>query len=213
MMLRLNIQNNFRKIKIVGIFMKSIKKEKKNFLQIIKEKAKDFELSARKNQKKQFVYFVMAFILFYIILTAIVYAFPKGFFEGVVGIIVNFILNVGGLSTQTLWGEQYDIYLLDTGKTIIISWLCTGVLEIIILVSAILASFGVSWRKRVYGIIAAVVAGIVFNLLRIIITIIIILSQSAATFELAHDLLFRITLFVYITAFYVLWFYWAEKKK
>jgi len=184
----------------------------KNIFSVIKERISLIEKNARTNQKKQFTYFVLGFIFFYIVLTTLVYSFPKGFFEGIIGSIVNAIINIGGLRTNTLWGTQFDIYLLESQKTIIISWLCTGILEIIILASAILASFGISLRKRIYGTIGAIIAGFLFNLIRIIITLIIILTQDAQTFELAHDFLFRITLFVYITIFYVLWFYWAEKK-
>ena len=56
------------------------------------------------------------------------------------------------------------------GKTIVISWLCTGVLEIIVLVSAIVASFGIGWRKKAVGIAGAVILGIIFNLLRSLFT-------------------------------------------
>lgn len=99
------------------------------------------------------------------------------------------------------------------GKAIVISWLCTGVLEIIILVSAIIASFGVSWRKKIIGVIAAAILGALFNLLRIWVTINLILTQNTQTVELAHDMLFRFILFIYIFAVYVIWFYWAAKEK
>lgn len=98
-------------------------------------------------------------------------------------------------------------------KTIVISWLCTGVLEIIVLVSAIIASFGVSWKKKLVGIAAAVILGIIFNLLRIVVTVNLILTQNVQTVELAHDALFRLVLFVYIVAVYVGWFYWAARQE
>jgi len=206
-------------------------KEKKNslieknfFIDYIKKQ----EEKIKKSQKKQFFFFVLGFLIFYLILTAIAYAFPKGFFEAMSGQSVNAILNVIGYKTTTLGGEEFHIFLdiakqgfacpanqqvcLDESE-IIISWLCSGILEIIILVSAILASFGVSWRKKAIGVIVAITSGYLFNIIRIIITIIIILSQEQAVFELAHDLLFRATLFIYIVAIYVIWFYWANNGK
>lgn len=170
------------------------------------------ENDVKKNQKKQFVFFILEFLVFYLLLTAIVYTFPKGFFESIVGASVNFLINLMGLETQTIVGDQFDIHLVKSGTIIIISWLCTGLLEIIILASTILATFGVKLKEKIEGIIVAIIVGFIFNLIRIMITISIILTQNAQTFELAHDLLFRATLFLYIVIFYVIWFSWSIKK-
>lgn len=182
--------------------------ESKNFFYNYIKKQEE---KIKKDQKKQFFFFVLGFLVFYLILTAIAYAFPKGFFEMLTGQSVNTILNTIGYKTTIISGEQFHIFL--DNSEIIISWLCSGALEIIILVSAILASFGVSWRKKFVGAIFAIVSGYIFNIIRIIITIIIILNQEQVVFELAHDFLFRATLFIYIVAVYVIWFYWAVKEK
>lgn len=165
----------------------------------------------KKDQKRQFIFFILGFLLAYIALTALVYSVPEGTFESLTGESVNSLLRAQGLSTTTHAGEVFEI--LVENKLIIISWLCAGVLEIIILVSAILASFGVSWKKKAVGIIWAIFIGYFFNLLRIIVTINIIFTQNALVFELAHDLLFRLVLFVYIVAFYVIWFYWSTNEE
>jgi hypothetical protein len=44
-------------------------------------------------------------------------------------------------------------------------------------------------------------------------TINIALTQNTQIIEFAHDILFKIVLFIYITVFYVIWFYWASKSK
>ena len=155
---------------------------------------------------------MLGFVLVYLILTEIVYAFPKGFFENFVGEQVNFLLNLSGIKTIVTNGQVFEMFLPESEKTIIISWLCSGVLEIIILISTMIVTFGVRAREKIIGIISALILGHFFNLLRIMITIQIIITQNAQTFELAHDLLFRATLFLYIVIVYTLWFGWGIKK-
>jgi exosortase/archaeosortase family protein len=162
------------------------------------------------------------------VISFIVGLVPQSVFKQGTGEMAQFLLEAQGIKTNTIglaeckeysWitdsinDECYSFSTREEQKTIIISWLCTGITEIIILIGAILASFGVNWRKRVIGAIAAIPAGIIFNLLRIWITINIILSQSIQTVELAHDFLFKIMLFIYVVVFYVIWFYWAERKE
>lgn len=202
------------------------------------------EESVKNSQTKQFVYFILGFLVSYLVLTFIVGALPQTMLKEATGKTVEGLLNAQGITTNSLgivsctetsWlgeetpGECYSFFVQSAegqlcnmaagvpceieGKTIIISSLCTGALEIIILVSAILASFGVTWRKKIAGVIAAVILGIIFNLLRIDATINIILSQNIQTVELAHDFLFRIILFAYIVAVYVIWFYWAARER
>ena len=174
------------------------------------------EEKIKKNPRKQFTWFVLGFVFFYLVLSGIVYLVPAILFESTAGVPLNALLSAQGLAPtiSTFNGtEGIDFALLVQGKTIVISWLCAGALEIIILISAILASFGVSWRKKLIGAAIAIPLGYLFNLARVWITANIILTQNVQTIEFTHDLLFRLVLFVYIVAFYVLWFNWAMKKK
>ncbi|NMA44842.1 MAG: exosortase/archaeosortase family protein [Candidatus Diapherotrites archaeon] len=191
---------------------KTTNNNSKSFFEKIKNYYYKIEESVKKNPKKQFIYFVLGFVLVYLILTEIVYAFPKGFFENFVGEQVNFLLNLSGIKTIVTNGQVFEMFLPESEKTIIISWLCSGVLEIIILISTMIVTFGVRAREKIIGIISALILGHFFNLLRIMITIQIIITQNAQTFELAHDLLFRATLFLYIVIVYTLWFGWGIKK-
>jgi len=194
------------------------------------DRAKKFflkeEKAVRSDKKKQLVFFVLGFLLFYLILTTIVGIVPQVFFKSTTGNVVQVLLSLQGVQTQNgvilecnefSWvmdyatGECYSFFAKE--KQIIISWLCTGILEIIILISAILASFGISWNKKIIGAGVAIVAGVIFNLARILITVNFILTQSGPVVELAHDVLFRIVLFIYIVLVYVLWFNWANGKK
>jgi len=169
-----------------------------------------------KDQKKQFTWFVLGFLIFYLVLSGIALPFADTLKEST-GRSSETLLNIQGIATKSNGSVEletenaYSFEVVQSGQTIFISWLCSGVLEIIILVSAILASFGVSWKKKFIGIIIAAIIGYVFNLLRILVTLNIILTQNAQVFEVAHDVLFRVVLFVYIIIVYVLWFNWAKK--
>ncbi len=194
------------------------------------DKAKTFlakeENAVRSDKKKQFVFFVLGFLVSYLLITAIIGVVPQVLFKSATGGTVQFFLSLQGVATQNAsviscnefsWfsdyatGECYSFFVGE--KQIIISWLCTGILVIIILISAILASFGVSWNKKLIGVGAAIGAGVIFNLARIIITVNFILTQSGPVVELAHDILFRLVLFIYIVLVYVIWFNWAMGKK
>lgn len=164
-----------------------------------------------KNQKKQFYWFLLVFIFVYVFLSGIVYLLPEIIFEFLPGIIVTWLLQLQGLEVALIGAEKF--ILLVQGKEIIISLLCAGILEMIIVIGAIIASFGIKWKNKLIGIVLAIVTGFIFNVLRIWITINLILTQEAEVFELAHDLLFRMILFLYITIFYVIWFYWSMKNK
>ncbi len=181
--------------------------------------------SIRSNEKKQLIYFLAGFVLFYLIISIVLGLIPQEFYKQLTGNVVEGVLNLEGIKTTSLgflecnefsWlsegvvGTCYAFNVND--KTIFIAWLCTGILEIIILISAIAASFGIKQKEKLIGIILAIIVGVIFNILRIIITIHIVLTQNLQIVEFAHDILFKLILFVYITVFYVIWFNWAMKK-
>ncbi len=181
--------------------------------------------SIRSDEKKQLIYFLGGFILCYLIISTIVGIIPSEVYKQSLGEVVQGILSLEGIKTTSLgflecnefsWltdgvnGTCYAFGLNE--KTIFIAWLCTGILEIIILVSAIIASFGIKRKEKIIGIVLAIIVGVIFNLLRILVTIHIILTQNLQIVEFAHDILFKVVLFIYITVFYVIWFYWAAKK-
>ncbi len=180
----------------------------------------------RSSQTKQFAFFVLGFALFYLVITGIVGVVPQAFFKETTGLTLSSILSTEGINikeigavncTELNWAgidvPNTCYSFLANDKQIMISWLCTGILEIIVLISAMLASFGISLRKKLYGIVIAVIAGVIFNLIRLVVTANLILSQNVATVELAHDLMFRVVLFFYILGVYVIWFYYSAKEE
>ncbi len=84
-----------------------------------------------------------------------------------------------------------------------ISFLCSGLIELFILISAIIATPS-SRRKKIFGIVASLVLVFIFNFFRIFIsTYFLFLDISFA--ELIHEILFRLSLFFVIAGVYYLW--------
>lgn len=198
---------------------------KKDLIFKIKDYFKNESKKIHSDEKRQLLYFLAGFILFYLVLSLLLGLIPQEIYKQITGNAVEAVLNLEGIKTTSMgflpcdefsWlsdgviGTCYAFGVND--KTIFIAWLCTGILEIIILISAILASFGINRKEKIIGIILAVIVGIIFNVLRILVTIHIVLTQNLQVVEFAHDILFKVVLFCYITVFYVAWFYWAMRK-
>lgn len=110
-------------------------------------------------------------------------------------------------------GEPALIFLQGAGieTPISISYLCTGLLEMLILVAAVAASFGIETRKRAIGILGAVLATAAFNIFRITASILLIVFSGLQAAEFGHEILFRGFLFVTIAGYYAVWFGWATR--
>ncbi len=193
--------------------------KKKSFFENMKNIFNEQEKKIVSDKKKQFTFFVLGFAFFYILLSSIFLPFEDSA-KLFTGENAEFLIGLQGIETSESGfyeleegAMEKNVYSFYIGEIqIVISMLCTGVFEIIILVSAILASFGITWKKKIVGVIIGIVSGIVFNTLRVWITINIILTQSPEVIEFTHDILFRITLFLYIMIVYVLWFLWANDQ-
>ncbi len=153
--------------------------------------------------------FLLICIVSYSLLTIASRIFPMEFYENIVAQSVLFILNILGIKGSIALQEPVLI-TLASGAKIEISFLCTGLMELFVIISAITASQGISLKKRAAGIAAALVIAPLFNLFRIIATILLILNtQSIGLIDFTHDILFRITLFAVIMGIYTVWFLWA----
>ncbi len=153
--------------------------------------------------------FLMLCIVSYSLLTIFSKAFPLQFYENLVAQGVLFFLNLIGINGSIALQEPVLITLAG-GAKIEISYLCTGLMELFIIISAIIASQGISIKKRAIGVAAALVVAPAFNLFRIIATVLLILNtKSIELIDFTHNILFRITLFVVIMGIYTVWFLWA----
>ncbi len=149
--------------------------------------------------------FLALFSVFFLASIVLVYFAPLEQVEGFVAEQALFVLEANSIRGILELSEPVLI-LLSTGHTISISFLCTGLLEIAVLASAILASYGISWSRRILGVLIAVFFAHLFNLARIVITVFAVLEQPPYVAELAHDFLFRLLLFAIVFLMYAVWF-------
>ncbi|MDP2973898.1 MAG: archaeosortase/exosortase family protein [Candidatus Diapherotrites archaeon] len=154
--------------------------------------------------------FLLFFILVYLAATLLLDSFfpVRAQEEFIAGSVLAGLQATGSSGTVAL--NETVLIELQNGKSIEISELCTGRMELLIIVSAIIASLGIDWRKRLLGAAIAAVAAIAFNFARIFVAAILILGSSdIGLIEFTHNILFRIFLFFTIAVLYIGWFYWA----
>src|SRR3989338_6588066 len=184
------------------------KKKAKANLKKSAEKLLKFKLS--KGNAFQAFKFVIAIIAAFALLhTAFFLIVPLQLYESAIANIVAFVFGAFGVQAIVNAGIEPVVALFPNGLQIFISYLCTGVLEALLLIAAILASFGIGLRNRIIGAIAAFFAVFVFNIARIIVTIALIMNFDLRIAEISHDLLFRLSLLIVIAGFYYFWQKWA----
>ncbi len=149
----------------------------------------------------------------FIALNVFVSLFPLEFFEIIFAVPTAFFLGLFGLQAQLVFGEPVKILVEGLDLPVAITYLCTGLLEWIVLCSAIAATTEVNAKKRLAGIAAGTFGIFAFNLFRINFSIlaIIFLGQSVAGFS--HDVFFRVFLFFSVAGFYYVWLKQAVKTK
>lgn len=151
--------------------------------------------------------FLLSFFIFYIVLSF----FPIEIFEHFTAMLSSVLLGLFGYSTKIASGEPVQIVV--NGKYVVeISYLCTGLLESILVASAIVASLGISLRKRIAGIIGGLFFVNFLNVFRIAVTVHAIASiANTAYIDFIHNALFRLTLFIGIACYYAAWFLLATR--
>ncbi len=90
--------------------------------------------------------------------------------------------------------------------------LCSGKLEIAILIGIIFGSFEKRLDYRLKGFLAGLLVLLVFNALRISTTIYFLNSGDAQWAASLHDVLFRIFLIVAIVTFYTIWYFYDKPR-
>jgi exosortase/archaeosortase family protein len=113
------------------------------------------------------------------------------FLQGVEAAHVRIMLD--GVGVETVSGGVAHQFFMN-GKLIEISPLCSGLLEMILLASAILATRNEKRDSRVRGVIGGVLLLYLFNLIRMVITLLQLEHASLSFAVLTHDYLFRLLL-------------------
>ena len=122
-------------------------------------------------------------------------------------------LNALGFGGTVIVQEPVLLVLDALSVPVGISYLCTGILELSLVWSAVIASAGVGAGKRAAGVAAGTAVLVFFNFLRIISSILIILFFGFDAGNFSHDALFRVFLFATIAGFYYFWLNWATEGK
>lgn len=175
-------------------------------------KRKKEKSALEKEAWKSLKFLALWAFLFILIYYGAVFAFGWNSIEGITAASSQKILAAIGQKASLGLSDGIPSLFIQ-GKEIAISELCTGWLETAVLASAILASLGIAWRKRVCGAIGALVFGFAFNQLRIVVSTMQLLSTDLQTAELTHDIFFRLSLLAVIAGFYYAWFKRATRLK
>ena len=150
--------------------------------------------------------FLAGLVVAFFGLSLLAKAIPLEAIEWFVASVALRSLGLFGVSGTLKAGEPVVMQLTGLQNPVAISYLCTGLLETLVLVSAILASFGIPWKERLKGAAGGVLISFIFNIIRIDATILVIRAQGLGVGELTHDWLFRIALFLTVAGYYAWWF-------
>ncbi len=156
------------------------------------------------------LYFVLIYLAFSFVLQSVIGLEAVELW--VAGNVLGMLNAFGYAGTVSF--EETALVSLEAGPVIQISELCTGMMELFIVVGAIIASIGISWRRRLVGAGIAGIATILFNHARIVFTSLLILgTEDMAVISFTHNVLFRLFLFVAVAGLYIAWFYRAASKE
>ncbi len=120
----------------------------------------------------------------------------------------------------TAWGSSLVLVLLGikswssgnlvmfTNQTAKIIELCTGSMELSLLLGAVLATEDRTWRQKAWGVVFSIASLYIINIVRVGVTL-----ASAVWFgwkfaELIHTVLFKFFLVFAILGLYALWYIW-----
>lgn len=108
-------------------------------------------------------------------------------------------------------GLTHPFLSLD-GLLVEIIDLCSGKIEIALLFAFLFASFEKPLAYRLKGFLAGVLLVFLFNAFRIALTVNFLASNNLKAASVFHDVLFRISLVLFLVTFYAVWYY-ADKPR
>lgn len=141
--------------------------------------------------------FLVLFALSYFVLSAPV---VRGFFAELATQTSKLALSAVGIQTQQTFLENGNHALENENFIAELNETCAAIVEIAVLFGIVFASFEKTLKERVKGFAAGMALLLVFNPIRISLSVIFL-------DPLVHDVLFRIMLILVIIVFYALWYY------
>ncbi|NCQ51158.1 exosortase/archaeosortase family protein [archaeon] len=149
------------------------------------------------------LFFIISFSLIYLLLSkTLIYNFINYFYGSLSSIILNIFY---GINTSFYYDfiEQVTFLIIPSiDYPVAIVFLCTGILEFSLIVSAIVSTIGFSLRKKIKWVLISSFLVIIFNLLRITFTIFIIDYFNLEIADFFHGFLFRLFLVIIVIGTY-----------
>ncbi|MEM4257201.1 MAG: exosortase/archaeosortase family protein [Candidatus Diapherotrites archaeon] len=153
------------------------------------------------------LYFFVSFFVVSFLFSLIPYEFFALFFAK----LSLFVLSFFGVYGE-IYSERPVLLSLSIFKEKIwLSYLCTGLLELFVVWSSILATKTKDFLEKALGLFLAVVFILIFNTFRIVLSILVISWFGLEVAFFSHDFFFRVFLFFSIFVFYALWLFYSKK--
>jgi len=154
--------------------------------------------------------FVIVFLLSFLVFLYVIIPATGGFWDGMGFFhaeIVSSILGIesnGNIVTMPVQGNLVDFE---------ISRLCSGDIEIALLISLLIASLDVLLIWRILGSIIGSILLLAMNPLRIVVTLMITRDSGMGVGDFYHSVIFRLFLFVVLVLYYFIWYQLFVKRK
>ena len=155
------------------------------------------------------------FVLIFLLVFAFFYLVPYSVLPWHQMEFITANISVNVLNTIDSGYGIYDfegVWIQNGDFEALIIPLCTGYLEMVVLAGLIVASEDRTVRSRLIGIIGGFLVIFFINPFRVAWTISIIRSSSLDTAMFAHDVMFKLFLFVFLVGYYILWYIFLRNK-
>lgn len=162
-------------------------------------------------KKKSMAKQALKFILSIVLLTALSYALLdytplRSVASSYAAHSTSFVLSTLGDSAEIRWpgnphlvSEKYDAELIP---------LCWGLLELALWAGVVFATDNRSIGRRLNGFLLGTAGFLVFNPIRIAVTLKLFSPSNTFSSFVAHDILFRTSILALFVFAYAVWYYW-----
>jgi len=182
--------------------------------------AKDFWKSLKKDARdekglRNALRFVLVFAASFLVFILLVIPLTSSFWEGMGSFhagATQWVLSGWGIKSQA----NANVLIMEVqGESVdfLISQLCSGDIEIALLVSLLVASLDVLLIWRVLGGVVGTAVLLLMNPLRIAVTLVITRDAGMAAGDFYHSVIFRLFLFVVLVLYYFAWYRMFAKRK
>jgi exosortase/archaeosortase family protein len=181
----------------------------KKYLESLKK-----DLKSQKGMKNA-TRFVAIFLLSFLLFLYVVIPLTGSFWDGM-GILhaqaVGSLLSAWGIES-TINGNILTMAVQGQNVDFVISQLCSGDVEIALLISLLIASFEVLLIWRLGGAFLGSLLLLLLNPVRIAITLVITKDSGLEAGDFYHSVIFRLFLFVILVLYYFIWYHLTIKRK